>query len=425
MIALHLKELLKNEPIAITGIGVVCAVGDTPENLWNSVLNAEARGEWIEFNEKIKLPACVVCYAQIDTPSAPGLKHSKYDRCVKLAYHAAKAALMDAKVLNESGKIENALLSRVGVVVGTSRGMVEKLGELFTTNPRKIPPSFSPNTSIAGLSGALATIFGFKGMSLTVSANCASSAVAIVIAAKEVALGTVGSMLVGGAEAPIHPAILYPMLKAGILGNGNGPHNVCRPFDISRNGTIIGEGSAFFYIEKLEQALSRGARIYALIGGWGIATEPGSNAIASDPDGKSLSYVIQEALNMANISADEISFISAHGTGTKLNDLAESRAINIVFGEPTPPVFSIKAVTGHCLGASSAIESLVSIIALNKSLIPPTANCIQKDPSCKINIVVNKPQNIKNPYSALVISSGFWGYQSAIIFKRFKPDTGN
>lgn len=416
-----MKELLLKEPVAITGIGVVCSAGDSPIRLWESVTNARASGEWLNFANH-KFPVSAVHSSEIDVEKT-NFRQRKYDRSVNLAIYAARNALIDAGALKETGKVDVSSKRDIGVIAGTSRGMIGRMSELFNLNPFKIPPSYSPNTSVAALSGALAKEYGFNGFSLTVSANCASSAFAIALGAKEVAFGTVDAMLVGGAEAPLHPAILGPMSIAGILGSGETPDAVCRPFDVSRNGTIIGEGAAFLYLERLEQALSRGAKIYGTICGWGTGVESDSGSVAVEQTGESMADIIQMALEQADISPNEVSFISAHGTGTKLNDLAESRAINIVFGEQTPPVFSIKAVTGHCLGASSAIESLVSIIALNKSRVPPTTNCFHKDPACKINVVVDKPQNIESPNYALVISSGFWGYQSAIVFKRFKPAT--
>lgn len=416
MATLQLKKLLKNEPIAVTGIGTLTAAGNSLESLWNAVANGIAQGEWVEF-EDFKYPACVV--KNIELPSNLNFKFHRFDRSVKLALVAGRNALLDAGVLSEPGdKVFDK--RNVGIIVGTSRGAIERISELFLTKPSKrILPSYSSNTSIAGLSGALAMAFGIEGMALTVSANCASSAAAISLAGKELALGIADSILAGGAEAPIHPAVLAAMSNAGILGKAQDPRLACRPFDISRNGTIIGEGSAFLHLERLRDAIKRRCHIYAILAGFAIRTNPVSNPLGMNDNGESLACVIQEALNIADISPSEISFINAHGTGTRLNDLAEARAIKKVFGSKTPLVTSIKAVTGHCLGASSAIESAISILALNKSQVPPTTNCFNKDAECDVNILIDKPQEIKKPLYALVISSGFWGHQSAIVFKKY------
>ncbi len=407
MHALHLKNLLKYNPIAVTGIGILTAAGSN--TLWESVKAGKTFGKFLDIaNESIKIPICVV--RELEVPTELKIKYHKLDRSARLAINAAKGAMKNANIDNE------AIRKNSGLIVGTSRGAVELLSQLFT-NRRKIPPSYSPNTSIGGLSGALAMALGIKGISFTVSANCASSAVSIAMAAEQLLLGCAESMIAGGAEAPINPAILIPMLNAGILGKGDNPETVCKPFDINRNGTILGEGAGFLFLEKLSSAIKRKANIRAILAGWAIKTAPISS-VGVDETGESLAEVIEEALQIADVTPRDISFISAHGTGTHLNDLAEARAIKRVFGNTPVPVYSIKPVTGHCLGASSAIESAVAIDALNNKVIPPTVNCLEKDSECDINVVTKHPIEIKNPVAALVISSGFWGHQSILVFKR-------
>ncbi len=412
MYALHLKNLLKDNPIAVTGIGILTAAGGN--TLWNSIKAGKTFGKFLDMaDESIKTPACVV--DEFEVPTKLKAKYHKLDRSARLAVKAASDAINNANIDNE------VIRKNSGAIVGTSRGAVELLSQLFA-NRRRIPPSYSSNTSIGGLSGALAMALGINGISFTVSANCTSSAVSIAMASEQLLLGCAESMLAGGAEAPINTAILIPMLNAGILGKGDNPESVCKPFDINRNGTILGEGAGFLFLEKLSSAIKRKTKIQAILAGWAIKTTPISS-VGVDETGESLASVIEEALQIAGITTGDVSFISAHGTGTHLNDLAEARAIKMVFRNTPVPVYSIKPVTGHCLGASSVIESAVAIYALNNRIVPPTANCLEKDSKCDINVVMKHPVEIKNPIAALVISSGFWGHQSVLVFKWISPTT--
>lgn len=409
------KELIKADPIAITGIGIISAGGNNPDILFQNAVSGKSSGRWIKFNgypERYEYAACAV--ESLDIPQNLQRQLSKCDRCVKFGALAARSALIDALKTERIKEPE-----KLGVIAGTSRGSVEKNAILFSYKEmQKIPPSFSPNTSIAGLSGAISLTLGIKGPCFTISANCASSAIAIGLAAEQILTGKASAMLAGGAEAPLHPAILAPLENAGILGKHHDPKLVCRPFDITRNGTILGEGSAFVYLERLSSAISRNAFIYGLLAGWSFGSAANSN-VAFEEDGSDLVRIIQDALELADIHPEEICYINAHGTGTIQNDYAEAIAIDSVFGSVNPSlsVSSTKPVTGHCLGATAAIEAVISILTLQKKLAPPTPNCHKKDPGLPINVVMSKPMPIEKPTFAMSISSGFWGNKSALIFR--------
>ncbi len=306
---------------------------------------------------------------------------------------------------------------RLGIIVGTSRGPLHKWADSMAQQSRnKLPPSLATNSTLACLSGALSQIFHAHGPCFSVSAACASGAAAIALGAQQIATGTADLMLVGGAEATLHPLIISQLSAAGVLGSHADPKQTCRPFDATRNGMLLGEGAAFLLLESAQHAHQRGAKALARLAGWALGADSSGRAGVTE-NGDGLYQVMQAALELAAVSPLQIDYLNTHGTGTIVNDRAETRALLRLSGTSlkTPPVSSTKPVTGHCLGASPALEAIISIQALRRQLIPPTINYTTPDPDCPLDVV---PGHARPAQLRCVMSNslGFWGNNASLIF---------
>jgi 3-oxoacyl-[acyl-carrier-protein] synthase II len=257
-------------------------------------------------------------------------------------------------------------------------------------------PSLAAHCTIASLSGALSVHFKTHGPCFTVSATCASSAAALALAAEQILLGTTDVVLAGGADASLDPIILAAARAAGILGSHDDPAQTCRPFAKDRNGTTPGEAGAFLVLESERSAKQRGANIHARLAGWSVAAE-GHQRTGISETARGLRQVIADALACSGFVPEQIGYVNAHGTGTRLNDTQEAKALRDIFPHGVP-VSSTKPVTGHCTGAAGALEAIITIAALQHRQLPPTANCLP-----------------------LSNSSGFWGHNAALIFARDEP----
>ncbi|MFM7102092.1 MAG: beta-ketoacyl-[acyl-carrier-protein] synthase family protein, partial [Verrucomicrobiota bacterium] len=258
--------------------------------------------------------------------------------------------------------------------------------------------------------------FGLRGPSATVSASCASAALAIGMAAEQIVLGKAELMLAGGAEAPLVPAVLAPLEAAGILGSQEDPARACRPFDRTRNGLCPGEGAAFLVLESADSAARRGVRPLARLSGWGSALDAAGRT-GVEESGEGLEEVVGQALAWAGWERESLDYVNTHGTGTRLNDAVEARALARFLGERSGvvPCSSTKPVTGHCLGATPALEALLCLGALRHQRVPPTANCLQPDPGCALDLVTGQAR-AATLRRVLSTAHGFWGYHGALLF---------
>jgi 3-oxoacyl-[acyl-carrier-protein] synthase II len=306
---------------------------------------------------------------------------------------------------------------RVGVMVGSSRGPLGKISESFERlGNGGLLPALSAQSSIASLAGALAQNFTLKGPGALIAATCASGAFASAFAAEQILLGKADAMLVGGAEAPLHAVVLAQLQSAGVLGSHEDVRKTCRPFDATRNGMVLGEGSAFFVLEPARLAARRGVPALARLAGWAVGIDD-SGRTGVNVDGSGLTQVMTGALHLAGFSPGDIDCIDAHGSGTVVNDVAEARAVSRLFGDRSIPCSSTKPVTGHCLGATPALEAVLCIEALRRQMVLPTANCERLDPKCPIRVVTGEAQ--PRALAAVMSNSlGFWGYHASLIFAR-------
>jgi 3-oxoacyl-(acyl-carrier-protein) synthase len=414
MIGHQLTNLLRENPLLITGAGCISGAGVSVTALWNAASVGKSLAAWREFKIAGEAQRFAVSAApEIDTGDPALHPVRRMDRCVQLAWLAARQAWL------QSGLASTPTTKNIGLMVGSSRGPLERLEQGFSRieTPR-YPPSLSADCTFGSLSGALAQALNISGPTATVSATCASGAYAIAFAAEQILLGKADIMLVGGTEAPLHAAALAQLQAAGVLGSHQNPQMTCRPFDVTRNGLALGEGSAFLVMESARSATMRGAKPLAQLSGWSTNIDHSGRAGVTH-DGDGIVEAANQSLKLAGLNASQIDHVNLHGTGTQLNDLAEARAIKRVFGAHTSnlPCTSTKPVTGHCLGATPALEAVLCVEALQRQIILPTANCSQIDPACAIHLVTGAARAAK--LNHLMSSSlGFWGYHASLIFSK-------
>ncbi len=401
-----LRQLLTGDPIVITGEGAVTRFGAGAEPLWQAIGDCLRGGDWLHF----ATPAGehrVAAASAGDLPAHP--LRGKVDRSVLMALMAGTEAWAQA------GGPGIAPPEEVAVVAGTSRGPshVWSAIEKNLQSSRRLPPRLAVSGTLASLSGAIAQATGALGPGHTVSATCASGANALVAAAEMLLLGKARAVIAGGADAPLTPGVLLGMESAGLLAHHDlDPSLACRPFDRDRNGLLPGEGAAFFVLERKSHATARGARILGTLAGWATATD-GEGRAGVAADGHALHRVMQQALDLAGLAPWKIQYVNTHGTGTPLNDRAEATALRRLFGPAIPPLSSTKAITGHCLGASPAIETLLCLRALREGFLPAAVNTFHP---CFDLPFIPEPGLSCHATHALSTSLGFWGYHAALVF---------
>jgi 3-oxoacyl-[acyl-carrier-protein] synthase II len=311
--------------------------------------------------------------------------------------------------------------NKVGMILGSGIGGVATIADNTLTlehqGPRRISPFFMTGTLINMLTGYVSIEYGFKGMNYSLVSACATGNHCIGDAFLMISNGLCDVMVTGSAEATICPLGLAGFISLRALSKNNeNPQQASRPFDIDRDGFVMGEGAAVLILEEYEHAVRRGAKIYAEVVGYG-ATSDAYHITAPCLDGAVRS--MEMALNFAQVAKEDIGYINAHGTSTNLGDANETEAVKAVFGNHAYNlhVSSTKSITGHLLGAASSIEAVLSIKALQTGIIPPTINLNNPDPSCDLNYTANVAVE-KSFEFALSNSFGFGGTNSTIIFKK-------
>lgn len=406
--------------IAVTGIGVFSSIGCTKTRFWNSLVAGVSGVKTIDTFDASQHKTMIASEISSFRPEK-FLGHKQIRRMARvsqLAVCAAFEAVQDAGLdLNK----EN--LSRIGCVIGSAAGDYHNLEEQYMRFAQKGPgsvnaltiPKVIPNMPACNVSISL----GIRGPNLGVSTACATGAHAIGMALGILRQGWADVILAGGAESTITPFVLDGYSCMGVLSQRNSsPEMASRPFDLDRDGFVIGEGSSVLVLEAVEHAKNRGAEILALLKGFGMSCDAYNIAIP-EPNGSAAALAIIQAAQDARINIDDIEFINAHGTSTKVNDRVESNAINMAFGEYARrvPVSSNKSMIGHTLGAAGAIEAAATVLTLFHGVIPPTINYNIRDPECDLNIVANEPREAKVKV-AMSNSFGFGGQNGVVVFAK-------
>ena len=411
--------------VVITGMGIISPVGVGIKSFWNSLLEGKSG---ISTIENISLDGHTVHIAgeikDFDKISNLDAKESRrMDRYTQFALTAAEEAVQDSKV-----STDNVDAYRFGVIVGSAAGGFDTFEKQHHTIIDRGPSKCSPFTVPMIISdmgaGRISMKYGAKGLNKAIVTACATSAHCIGDAFRSIQYNDADVIIAGGAEAVITRLGIGAFTSARTLSKRNDePKKASRPYDKDRDGFVMSEGSAILILEELEHAKKRGAKIYAEIVGYG-QTADAYDIVAPDPSGDGAAMAMKLAVEDAGISPVEVGYVNSHGTSTGLGDAAESRAIARIFGDldvnPDLKVSSTKSMHGHMLGATGAAESIVCIMALQESVIPPTINLDNQDEHvANLNYVPHKPQKADIKYE-LTNSFGFGGHTASLLFKKYE-----
>lgn len=406
--------------VVVTGVGLVSPLGTGVEKNWEALLQGRSG-----IRRLSRFPA--EGFASQIAGEVPDFRAEDYiepkeikkmDLFIQYALAAASMAMDDSSL-----KVDGPAAEGVGVIIGVGLCGIETIEStkeaLLSGGPRKISPFFIPKVISNLAAGHVAIRYGAKGVNWTPTSACASGTHAIGEAFHLIRRGIQDAVITGGAEAAITPLGVggFSAMKALSTRNDE-PEQASRPFDKDRDGFVIGEGSGMLILEEREQALRRGARIYAEVIGY-AANGDAYHMTAPSPDGEGAARCMRLALKDAGIAPADIDYINAHGTSTEYNDANETTAIKSVFGEAAArlAVSSTKSMTGHLLGAAGAVEGVYSVLALHHGMIPPTINYQNPDPACDLDYVPNQARKAEIQV-ALSNSFGFGGTNGCVIFRR-------
>lgn len=344
----------------------------------------------------------------------------RVDRYAALAMGAAKMAVADSGV-----DVEKLDLTRVGVMVGSGIGGLETLEKNHTACIAKGPSRVSPFTipmMISNIaSGLISMEYGFGGPNMSIVTACATANNSVGEAWRMIKFGDADMFVAGGSEASFTPMGLSGFGNMRALSTRNDePTRASRPFDVGRDGFVMGEGSGVMIIEELEHAKARGATIYAELAGYGVSADA-YHLSAPSPDGSGPARAMGMALKHAGLNPEDIQYLNAHGTSTPLGDIAETKAMKIAFGDHAQKglmVSSTKSMTGHLLGAAGAVELAACVMAVREGVIPPTINLEDQDPECDLDYVPNESREVE-VNAAMSNGFGFGGHNATLVVKRF------
>lgn len=404
----------------ITGIGVVAALGLDIDEFWENIKNGKNGISTVERFDITDYPSKVAGEIKdFDVKKYLDYKIAKrMDLYSQYACVAAQKAVEDAKL-----KIEDEDPFEVGVIIGSGIGGIMTWEEqhkiLMTKGPSRVSPFFIPMMIPNMATGRVAILLGAKGFNECVITACATSTNAIGNAFNVINRSDAQVVIAGGAEAAITPLSFAGFASAKATTKNTDPNTACRPFDKDRDGFIMGEGAGVVVLEELEHAKNRGAKIYAEVLGFG-ATNDAFDIVKPAEDAEGSARAMRNALKCAGIAPEKIDYFNAHGTSTPLNDKYETLAIKKVFGEHANKIAisSSKSMTGHMLGATGAIEAIISTMAIKDDFAPPTINYCTPDPDCDLDYVPNQGREMNVNY-AISNSLGFGGHNSCLVLKNF------
>ena len=407
--------------VVITGMGTINPIGHNVNETWESIKNKECGIQEISLIDsstyKTKFDAEIKNYDPNEFFDPKTAKRN--DRYTQFGIIAAREAVKDSGITKE-----NSDHSRIGTYFSSGIGGLTTIQEqcqiYFEKGNSRISPLFIPMGISNMAAGTIAIEHGFKGESMSIVTACASSAHAIGEAYRAIQLGEEDIILAGGSEAAINEVAMGGFENMKALTHATELDRASIPFDAERSGFVMGEGAGAIILEELEHAKARGAKIYAELIGYGSTTDA-YHITSPSPDGEGGANAMARALRNANIKPEEVDYINAHGTSTQLNDAIETKAIKATFGEHAKKlmVSSTKGNTGHLLGGAGVLEAIISIKAINESLVPPTINYKVKDEECDLDIVPNEPRKADIKV-AMSNSLGFGGHNATIIVRKYE-----
>lgn len=410
----------------MTGLGAITALGKDVETTWQAMLAGTSGVKAITLFDATNFKTQIAAEISDFDPSAllDRKEARKLDRYEQFTIWAAEEAVKDSGL-----SLEAEDSTRMGVIwasgIGGLRAFEDEIGEYYKTETTpRFSPFFMPKVLMSMGAGQLSLRYKLRGPSYATTSACASSSHAIANACDLIRLGKADVMLAGGAEAGITQGCIGSFNSMHALSTRNdSPKTASRPFSGSRDGFVMGEGSACLILEEYEHAVARGAKIYAELVGTGM-TSDAYHMTAPDPEGNGAARVMQEAIREAGIDPALVGHINTHGTSTPLGDIAELKAVKMVFGEHAYDirVNSTKSMTGHALGAAGAIEAVATILALRDGIVPPTINHDEEDKDENIDynmhIVFNEAEQCDLQY-AISNTFGFGGHNASLLFKKY------
>jgi 3-oxoacyl-[acyl-carrier-protein] synthase II len=412
-----------NRRVVITGIGLVCGVGNTAPEVWKSLLAGTSGAAPIQGFDTTGFSVTFACEVKnFDPLNFVDKKEArKMGRFIHFAFAATDEAISQAGL-----EITPDIADRVGCFIGSGIGGFEIIerehANLLQGGPRKISPFFIPATIVNMAAGQLSIRYGAKGPISATATACATSANSIGDSVRMIMHGDADVIIAGGSEAAVTPLSVGGFAAMRALSQRNDePEKASRPFDRDRDGFVIGEGAGIVILEELEFARKRGAKILAEVIGYGMSADA-YHMTGIAPDGQGAQRSMRAALNDAGIAPEEVGYVNAHATSTPAGDGNESRAIELVFGEQALSrklkVSGTKSMTGHLLGGAGGLEAGITVLALQNQMLPPTINLDNPDPECRLDYV----PNVAVPHTfdvALSNSFGFGGINATLIIRRW------
>lgn len=411
--------------VVVTGLGALTPLGNNAQDYWKNLVAGKSGAAPITRFDASKFKTQFAC--EIKNFNSEDYFDRKEAR--KLDLFAQYALVTATEAVEDSGMdVEKVNGDRVGVIWGAGIGGLQTFQQECTAfaqgdgTPR-YNPFFIPKMIADIAAGHISIKYGFRGPNFTTVSACASSTNALIDALMYIRLGKADVIVAGGSEAAVNePGVGGFNAMHALSTRNDSPETASRPFDLDRDGFVLGEGSGAFILEELEHAKARGAKIYAEFIGGGLSADA-HHITAPHPEGLGATNVMRNTLNDAGIDAEMIDYINVHGTSTPLGDIAESKAILEVFGQDAYKlnISSSKSMTGHLLGAAGAIEGIASVMAVKENIVPPTINHFNDDPAfdSKLNFTFNKAQH-REVRAALSNTFGFGGHNASVIFKKYE-----
>ncbi|MBZ0315905.1 MAG: beta-ketoacyl-ACP synthase II [Anaerolineae bacterium] len=412
---------MKGRRVVVTGMGIICPIGNSVEESWESAKNGKSGithiSQWDASNIGVKIGGEIKNFDPVEYFGKREIR--RMDRTTQLAMYASKQALdSSGLVVTDENRYD------VGCIVGCGIGGIHSISEgvlaFAERGQRGVSPLLVPIMLPDSPAGRVSIEWGLRGPNMAISTACATGNNAIGEAAAMIARGAADVMLAGSTEAGLMDLAVASFDNMGAISRRNDdPATASRPFDKDRDGFVVAEGSAMLILEELEHAQARGATILAELVGY-AATADAFHVTAPLENGEGAVMAMKRALKDANLTIDDIDYLNAHGTSTPLNDASETRALKTVFGERAYDlaISSTKSVTGHLMGAAGAVEAVLSVKSLLENFVPPTINQFTPDPNCDLNYTPNVGKAHQIDY-VMSNSFGFGGHNAVLIFGRY------
>ncbi|AXW87663.1 beta-ketoacyl-[acyl-carrier-protein] synthase II [Lonsdalea britannica] len=407
--------------VVVTGLGMLSPVGNTVESTWKALLAGQSGIKPIDhFDTSAYATRFAGLVENFNSEEFISRKDArKMDAFIQYGIVAGIQAMKDSGL-----EVTEANAGRIGAAIGSGIGglglIEENHAALVRGGPRKISPFFVPSTIVNMVAGHLTIMLGLQGPSISIATACTSGVHNIGHAARIIAYGDADAMLAGGAEKASTPLGVGGFGAARALSTRNDdPQAASRPWDKDRDGFVLGDGAGIMVLEEYEHAKRRGAKIYAEITGFGMSSD--AYHMTSPPsDGSGAAMAMVNAFRDANITAEQVGYINAHGTSTPVGDKAETQAVKSVFGASASRVMvsSTKSMTGHLLGAAGAVESIMCVLALRDQAIPPTINLDNPDEGCDLDFVPHEARQVSGMEYVLCNSFGFGGTNGSLVFRK-------